>query len=635
MTAFKRLTIWLHVVLAGAPWSARAQQPVTLPPPPPASRAALRLHVSYPAPGSTVASTDSIFVYGSTGTSGAVVTVNGQPAHVASNGAWLAWVALPRDSAPVLAVRARRGGDSATAQVSVARAGWLRETGAWIDRTSASPVGSIWVPREEAVALSVRAAPDAAVRLIMADGTVVQLTADSLATPVPTGIRDFDRDDRNLRTRARGDRYVGVLPAGAGGRVGDLELGAGTAGNAAVLEVSRGGLVRRMAWPISVTRTTAPARSVVLDDDPEHRGGTDRLSIGRALPGGTYSWFFPQGTRARADARVNGLVRLRLASDAIAWVPVADVHLASAADDPRPAVMGSLTMTSSNGMVRLRIPLTRAVPSSVDEDAQSVTITLWGAVSDANFTRYGAGQDFVELLSWKQDAADRVVLSVRFRRMLWGWRSQVEGNDLVFEFRAPPTRDPARPLAGRLIVVDPGHPPDGACGPTNYCEPEVNLAVARLVRDALMAGGARVVMTRASDVPVELWPRVALADSIGADLLISIHHNALPDGVNPFTNNGTSTFFNHPNSIGLARAVQARLQVTLGLRDLGVARGDFALVRATWYPAILTEGLHLMVPEQEALMRTVAGQRRYAAGIVEGITAFLRNSTTPRPLRRQ
>jgi N-acetylmuramoyl-L-alanine amidase len=122
---------------------------------------------------------------------------------------------------------------------------------------------------------------------------------------------------------------------------------------------------------------------------------------------------------------------------------------------------------------------------------------------------------------------------------------------------------------------------------------------------------------------------VALADSVNAELLVAIHNNALPDGVNPFSNNGTSTFFNHPHSLALARAVQSRLVANIGLRDLGIARGDLALTRPTWYPAILTEGLFMMVPEQEAALRAPEVQRRYAMGIVEGIATFLREVGRP------
>jgi N-acetylmuramoyl-L-alanine amidase len=71
-------------------------------------------------------------------------------------------------------------------------------------------------------------------------------------------------------------------------------------------------------------------------------------------------------------------------------------------------------------------------------------------------------------------------------------------------------------------------------------------------------------------------------------------------------------------------AVQRALVRHLGLRDLGVGRGDLALVRPTWTPAILAEGLFMMVPDQEAALRSVEGQRMYALGVFEGIREFLR-----------
>jgi N-acetylmuramoyl-L-alanine amidase len=231
----------------------------------------------------------------------------------------------------------------------------------------------------------------------------------------------------------------------------------------------------------------------------------------------------------------------------------------------------------------------------------------------------------VRRVRWDQAAAEQVTLAFDLASPVWGYRVRWERDDLLFEIRRPPAIDEGHPLRGRLIAVDPGHPPAGATGPTGLREAEANLAVALELRRLLVEAGAKVLMTRTADEPLDLWPRVELADTAGADVLISVHNNALPDGINPFTNNGTSVYYNHPRSVPLARAVQDELVQHLGLRDLGMGRGDLALVRATWMPSILTEGLFMIVPEQEAALRSVEGRRLYASAIFHGLRRFLRD----------
>jgi N-acetylmuramoyl-L-alanine amidase len=133
-----------------------------------------------------------------------------------------------------------------------------------------------------------------------------------------------------------------------------------------------------------------------------------------------------------------------------------------------------------------------------------------------------------------------------------------------------------------------------------------------------------VLLTRSDSTPLDLFPRTSFAEQRDADVLVSIHANALPDGVNPFVNNGTSVYYFQPRSADLARALNRALVRQLGLRDLGMGRGDYALVRPTWQPAALTEGAFIMMPEQEMLLGSDAGQWRYAQGVVDGIAEFLR-----------
>ena len=62
----------------------------------------------------------------------------------------------------------------------------------------------------------------------------------------------------------------------------------------------------------------------------------------------------------------------------------------------------------------------------------------------------------------------------------------------------------------------------------------------------------------------------------------------------------------NPRSVPLARLVQAQLVRRLGQRDLGIHYQNLAVARPPWMPAVLTEGLFLMIPEQEAALRARA-----------------------------
>jgi len=47
-------------------------------------------------------------------------------------------------------------------------------------------------------------------------------------------------------------------------------------------------------------------------------------------------------------------------------------------------------------------------------------------------------------------------------------------------------------------------------------------------------------------------------------------------------------------------------------------------VRGAWMPSVLVEGAYVIVPEQEAALRTPEFQEAYALAIVEGLEAWFR-----------
>jgi N-acetylmuramoyl-L-alanine amidase len=252
---------------------------------------------------------------------------------------------------------------------------------------------------------------------------------------------------------------------------------------------------------------------------------------------------------------------------------------------------------------------------------------LYRTEGDVDWIRYGPVQhdSLVRRVDWSQETGKVVRIDIELERSVWGYRARWSAADLILEIRRPPRLDRGNPLEGRRIAIDPGHPPLGATGPTGLREADANLAVSLALARMLEKAGSQVVLTRTADVPVDLAARVPMADSAGAELFVSIHQNALPDGLNPFLNQGSSVFYNQPRSLPLARAIQRWLVEKVGVRDLGVARADLAVTRGTWTPAVLVEGLHIIVPEQEAALRTDKGRELYARGVFEGIRDYLRS----------
>jgi len=57
-----------------------------------------------------------------------------------------------------------------------------------------------------------------------------------------------------------------------------------------------------------------------------------------------------------------------------------------------------------------------------------------------------------------------------------------------------------------------------------------------------------------------------------------------------------------------------------------MGRGDYALVRDPWFPSALTEGLFMMLPDQEAMLASPEGRMRYARGLAKGIEDFFREA---------
>ncbi len=85
------------------------------------------------------------------------------------------------------------------------------------------------------------------------------------------------------------------------------------------------------------------------------------------------------------------------------------------------------------------------------------------------------------------------------------------------------------PIYQTQVVIDPGHGgryDSGALGPNGLKERHLNLTLGKAVVAKLTDRGISAVLTRTGDYSILLPQRAAFADALGADALVSIHHNA-------------------------------------------------------------------------------------------------------------
>lgn len=181
-------------------------------------------------------------------------------------------------------------------------------------------------------------------------------------------------------------------------------------------------------------------------------------------------------------------------------------------------------------------------------------------------------------------------------------------------------------LRDKRVVIDPGHGgrDSGARG-QRLLEKDVNLDVARQVAVKLVQIGAQTMLTRDSDVYVDLYDRPELANRISADLFVSIHCNAMP---RRNTGHGTETFYHHDRSQCLGAVIHGELMRALGRKDRGLKWANFCVIRESEMPAVLVELMFLNSDVEEALLERPEVRAAAADAIVEGLRQYVEGTSS-------
>lgn len=186
-------------------------------------------------------------------------------------------------------------------------------------------------------------------------------------------------------------------------------------------------------------------------------------------------------------------------------------------------------------------------------------------------------------------------------------------------------------LKDKVITIDPGHggSDPGAIGTSKTQEKSITLAIGQKLKALLEKAGAKVLMTRQTDVDVygpnasatnELQARVNVGNKNNADVFVSLHIDSFSK---PGVGGITTHYYSKTSYDGLlARSIQDQIGNAAGFSDRGTKSSGFYVIKRTRMPAVLVEMGFISNPTEEKLLNSPQSQQELAQDIVQGLETF-------------
>ncbi|MEQ6375810.1 N-acetylmuramoyl-L-alanine amidase [Bacillaceae bacterium S4-13-58] len=176
-------------------------------------------------------------------------------------------------------------------------------------------------------------------------------------------------------------------------------------------------------------------------------------------------------------------------------------------------------------------------------------------------------------------------------------------------------------LDNKTIVLDPGHGgrDTGAIGIDGAYEKDIAFTTAQAIKKKLEAAGAKVIMSRSTDVYLSLSARATLSNLSDADAFISIHYNSFPEYPSV---SGIGSYYFHTSHKDLAYMIQEGIIQHTNRRDREARFEDFYVIRENSKPSVLVELGFMSNEKEEETIQTGRFQEQTALGVVQGLQKY-------------
>ena len=336
----------------------------------------------------------------------------------------------------------------------------------------------------------------------------------------------------------------------------------------------------------------------------------------------------PAGVRLHIIGQRGYHYKIRLTESDYAYVSSRDVNLLPAGT-PTPKTTISLPSISFDGdWIQLNMSVQTACPYQVKQsvDPATLELTVYGAHLASQWITYPNRDTTIKMIRWQQPSADVFKLFVDLnQRQQWGHRVRFEPGRMILEIRRAPkiAEPPQGPVAGLIFTLDAGHGGVelGAVGATGLMEKDVNLIYAKKLATLLDSAGAKVILTRQTDVRMSLAERIEIARKANTHIFCWLHNNSIGATSDPEAVRGTSTYFTIPQNQSLAWTIYPYL-VDIGLAPFGRVQSDYYVTRQTDILNVLVEGAFMSHPEDEMLLMDEAFLDKLARAVFKGLEEF-------------
>lgn len=324
-----------------------------------------------------------------------------------------------------------------------------------------------------------------------------------------------------------------------------------------------------------------------------------------------------------------------------------------------------LTLEAAEGKPgHFTIPIAPAVRAEqISMENRYAQRQLWIYIQGAQAVDYRdyviAGDTAPLVGGWAQQQEDMVILKLQMNA-IQEYSSVMEENQLYVEYKAP------EECFDRIVVIDPqcggedsglevrsgetgssqagnyhvrssaeGKPEDGGAETgssenerlkvSELCEKEINLQIARAVRQLLEGSEIKIYLTRQEDVEISPEDRALLVREVNADLYVGIGVGGDEEDPEQF---GTETWYNGDyfipgfGNLQLADLLERQVTEAVSGRANGLMETQDPVLQRLTIPGALVKAGYLTHEREGALL----GQQGYVQKVAEGIVEALRQA---------